>query len=119
MRCPVSAHWACLSRQQQSDILSAVRDADEAAVRARRAAKGLPTEDIHLQKRAGLDAYQTTEFVCGSCTKGGICMRYGAHVCTFHRILLIPCITLVAYKRQFYPMALCQGHPIPRRKRLT
>jgi chromodomain-helicase-DNA-binding protein 4 len=29
---------------------------------------------IEVKKRAGLETYQITEFICGSCMKGGICM---------------------------------------------
>ena len=33
-----------------------------------------PTENFIVKKRAGLSPLETTEFICGSCMKGGVCM---------------------------------------------
>lgn len=33
-----------------------------------------PTKKFMVKKRAGLSTLETTEFICGSCIKGGICM---------------------------------------------
>ncbi|KAI0654200.1 SNF2 family N-terminal domain-containing protein [Cubamyces menziesii] len=67
LKCPVAAHWGCLAKTQRDEILRAALERDKANWRAD---SGLPEP----QKRGGLDAYQTTEFICGSCMKGGVCM---------------------------------------------
>ncbi|TFK77267.1 hypothetical protein BDN72DRAFT_35406 [Pluteus cervinus] len=62
LRCPVSAHWHCLSGIQRVDILKA------AQVKA--PASGTP--DAPPRRDLGIE--ESTEFFCGACTKGGICL---------------------------------------------
>jgi chromodomain-helicase-DNA-binding protein 4 len=71
---------------QRHEILKASRDRDrellESAEAERRAqASGQDGENdeqapsqIDVKKRPGLTPNQTTEFICGSCMKGGVCM---------------------------------------------
>ncbi|KAI0361386.1 hypothetical protein OH77DRAFT_1417635 [Trametes cingulata] len=68
LKCPVAAHWGCLAKTQRDEILRAALERDKASWRAAGSVGPEP------QKRLGLDTYQTTEFICGSCMKGGICM---------------------------------------------
>ncbi|GBE77743.1 hypothetical protein SCP_0106250 [Sparassis crispa] len=81
LKCPLAAHWGCLARSQREEILRAAQERDKADWLERQGpAKGAAGEDGAVKsvpepgKRAGLDAYQTTEFICGSCMKGGFCM---------------------------------------------
>ncbi|KIP12064.1 hypothetical protein PHLGIDRAFT_400060 [Phlebiopsis gigantea 11061_1 CR5-6] len=82
LRCPVVAHWGCLAKTQRDEILKAIHEKDLAKWEV---AKAKHTEDVEMsqddtsdlpmpKKRLGLEANETTEFVCGSCMKGGICM---------------------------------------------
>ncbi|CDO72994.1 hypothetical protein BN946_scf185007.g48 [Trametes cinnabarina] len=68
LKCPVAAHWGCLAKTQRDEILRAALERDKASWCS--AGSSLPEP----QKRPGLGVYQTTEFICGSCMKGGICM---------------------------------------------
>lgn len=80
----MSAHWGCLAKTQQDEILKAALERDRAEWQANQAQAG--TEDAAAdqdppkdsppepKRRTGLDSSQMTEFVCGSCTKGAICM---------------------------------------------
>ncbi|KAJ6627101.1 SNF2 family N-terminal domain-containing protein [Mycena sp. CBHHK59/15] len=81
LKCPVVAHWNCLASTQREEILKAARDIDRAAWRSTQPENELHDENGQPKanknepgKRAGLDPYQTTEFVCGACTRGGVCM---------------------------------------------
>ncbi|KAI0936745.1 hypothetical protein AcV5_004808 [Taiwanofungus camphoratus] len=82
LKCPVSAHWSCLAKTQRDEILKAAFECDKAEWRnAQVQATAMDGEDAAVKKsllepvkRARLGVYQTTEFVCGSCMKGGICM---------------------------------------------
>ncbi|OBZ79352.1 Chromatin remodeling factor mit1 [Grifola frondosa] len=63
----------CLARTQRDEILRAALERDKAEWQKAQSAgenQSLPEP----AKRPGLEAYQTTEFICGSCMKGGICM---------------------------------------------
>ncbi|KAF7306761.1 SNF2 family DNA-dependent ATPase [Mycena indigotica] len=80
-KCPVAVHWACLSVADRDEILKAVRDVDRAAWRSTQPESELQDENGNPKanknepsKRAGLDPEQFTEFICGACLKGGICM---------------------------------------------
>ncbi|EIW64252.1 uncharacterized protein TRAVEDRAFT_158327 [Trametes versicolor FP-101664 SS1] len=68
LKCPVAAHWGCLAKTQRDEILRAAQERDKASWRA--TDPSLPEP----RRRPGLDTYQTTEFICGSCMKGGVCM---------------------------------------------
>ncbi|KAF8213246.1 SNF2 family N-terminal domain-containing protein [Mycena galopus ATCC 62051] len=83
LKCPVANHWNCLSRAQQEEILKAAREIDRAAWRSTRSETELQLVDENGKpkanpnepgKRPGLDPQQTTDFICGACTKGGVCM---------------------------------------------
>ncbi|KDQ63375.1 hypothetical protein JAAARDRAFT_169132 [Jaapia argillacea MUCL 33604] len=83
LKCPVTAHWGCLASTQRDEILRAARDRDRVDLQEKQAAKAAldgatdgdtQPKDIVVPKRDGLTPYQTTEFICGSCMKGGICM---------------------------------------------
>lgn len=64
LTCCVAVHWGCLSRAHHSEIIKAAREKDQEAEVA-----GLMT-----RKRETVEAYDTTEFMCDACTKGGMCM---------------------------------------------
>lgn len=78
LRCPIVAHWGCLAKTQRDEILKAALERDMSEWLS---AKPAETDEDAIEdwmnkqpkKRAGLDKYQTTEFICGSCVKGGIC----------------------------------------------
>ncbi|EPQ60503.1 hypothetical protein GLOTRDRAFT_68181 [Gloeophyllum trabeum ATCC 11539] len=80
LKCPVAAHWGCLARTQQDEILKAMREKDRAqpSEDGRQEAGDGPVSQSATaakpKKHAGLDVLETTEFLCGSCTKGGVCM---------------------------------------------
>lgn len=65
MKCSVSAHWACLAKTQRDEIVRAARakadaetnDGDEPTIRF-----------------CDLEPDESTEFICGSCVKGGACL---------------------------------------------
>ncbi|KAF9527780.1 SNF2 family N-terminal domain-containing protein [Crepidotus variabilis] len=71
LKCPVSAHWGCLASTQQDEVLRAIRARDHEAL-----IRQAPEEsDIPLpRKRPGLELEETTEFLCGACMRGGICL---------------------------------------------
>lgn len=68
LKCPVAAHWGCLAKTQRDEILRAALERDKADWLATN--PNLPEP----RKRLELNTHQTTEFICGSCMKGGICM---------------------------------------------
>ncbi|KAJ6604478.1 SNF2 family DNA-dependent ATPase [Mycena vulgaris] len=81
LKCPVVNHWNCLSSAQRDEILKAAREVDRAAWRSTQPESELQDENGQPKpnsnepaKRPGLDAQQTTDFVCGACIKGGVCM---------------------------------------------
>ncbi|KAJ7932575.1 SNF2 family DNA-dependent ATPase [Mycena leptocephala] len=81
LKCPVASHWNCLASTQRDEILKAAREIDRAAWRSTQPESELQDENgqpkanpNEPKKRPGLDPQQTTDFVCGACTKGGVCM---------------------------------------------
>ncbi|KAJ7107605.1 SNF2 family DNA-dependent ATPase [Mycena crocata] len=81
LKCPVANHWNCLAGTQRDEILKAARDIDRAAWRSTQPESELLDENEKPKpnkdepgKRPGLDPQQTTDFVCGACSKGGVCM---------------------------------------------
>ncbi|EGO30851.1 hypothetical protein SERLADRAFT_444458 [Serpula lacrymans var. lacrymans S7.9] len=78
LKCPVTAHWRCLAKTQRDDILKAAHARDKAAWKSSHLQRNIDasatTLDDGFRKRTGLSAYEITEFICGSCMKGGICM---------------------------------------------
>ncbi|KAJ7293407.1 SNF2 family DNA-dependent ATPase [Mycena rebaudengoi] len=81
LKCPSVTHWSCLAATQRDEILKAARDIDRAAWRSTQPESDLQDENglpkpnkNEPSKRAGLEPHQTTDFVCGACTRGGVCM---------------------------------------------
>lgn len=78
MRCPVVAHWGCLASTQRDEILRAAHERDIAAWKEQQAEKmdvdGDAPTSSRPTKRPGLETDETTDFVCGSCSKEGVCM---------------------------------------------
>ncbi|KAL0580814.1 hypothetical protein V5O48_001190 [Marasmius crinis-equi] len=70
LKCPVSAHWGCLAKTQQEEILRATRQRDQEEWSKSQES----TNENAPPRRQTLDVNQTTEFICGSCMKGGMCM---------------------------------------------
>ncbi|KAF8807753.1 hypothetical protein BYT27DRAFT_7189847 [Phlegmacium glaucopus] len=70
LKCPVSAHWKCLAGHQRDEVLKAVREKDRKEWETRQDNE----DDSMPQKRLQLNLEETTEFVCGSCMRGGFCM---------------------------------------------
>ncbi|KAJ7487418.1 SNF2 family DNA-dependent ATPase [Mycena galericulata] len=81
LKCPVAVHWNCLASTQRDEILKAAREIDRAAWRITQPESEIQDENgqpkankDEPRKRPGLDPQQTTDFVCGACSKGGFCM---------------------------------------------
>ncbi|KAF7799325.1 hypothetical protein EIP86_010557 [Pleurotus ostreatoroseus] len=85
LKCPLAAHWSCLAKTQREEILRAALERDKAEWRRTHgendaaqegessgSSKPKPNEPV---KRQGLDPNHTTEFICGQCMKGGVCMN--------------------------------------------
>lgn len=65
LKCPVAAHWRCLASTQRDEILKAARDKDRAEWRCLQDTDGEASLAPEPEKRPGLAAYQSTEFICG------------------------------------------------------
>lgn len=75
-----------MANTQRDEILKAVQARDLEALNAARGKDVVESTSIdvdgnkskyslmHVPKRPGLESYQTTEFICPMCSKGGICM---------------------------------------------
>ncbi|KAF8898923.1 SNF2 family N-terminal domain-containing protein [Infundibulicybe gibba] len=77
LKCPVAAHWRCLASAQRDEISKAVRHRERVGSLGSQSVVGNePPKDPIPEpvKRVDLGVYQTTEFICGPCTRGGICM---------------------------------------------
>lgn len=84
LKCPLVAHWSCLAKTQRDEILRAALERDKAEWRrihgeTESTQEGEPSDPPKPHpdepgKRPGLDPNQTTEFICGQCMKGGVCM---------------------------------------------
>jgi chromodomain-helicase-DNA-binding protein 4 len=81
----VVAHWRCLAAAQREEILKSARGLEMVASSSvPRPDAGStpnveqPTTDSRksgsIVKRVTLGSYETTEFICNACMKGGICM---------------------------------------------
>ena len=73
LKCPVSAHWGCLASSQRDEILRAILERERAEFRAKNG-EGSSSGAVEPVKRSTLDVDSVTEFICGSCSKGGFCM---------------------------------------------
>ena len=78
LKCPLSAHWSCLAGTQRNEILKAALQRDRNRWQAEQAANFAEGDDTNVlpepKRRDSLSAYQTTEFICAMCMKGGVCM---------------------------------------------
>ncbi|KAF9502487.1 hypothetical protein BDN71DRAFT_1479184 [Pleurotus eryngii] len=81
LKCPISVHWRCLSSAQRDEILKAARERDREEWRSTQIHDDVYDKDgqpkshpDEPKKKPGLEPQQTTEFICSSCMKGGICM---------------------------------------------
>ncbi|KAK7680573.1 hypothetical protein QCA50_016355 [Cerrena zonata] len=74
LKCPVAAHWGCLAKTQQAEILKAALEREWVDWRSARAGDGEIDDDTLPKKRKTLEPNLTTEFLCGGCMKGGFCM---------------------------------------------
>lgn len=61
----MAAHWSCLAKTQRDEIIKAARS---------KADSELQDGDEPTERFMKLDVDQSTEFLCGSCAKGGDCM---------------------------------------------
>lgn len=76
------AHWGCLAKTQRDEILKAIYEKDKAKWELPKeehannvdTSNGESSGPPEPKKRAGLETNETTEFICGSCMKGGTCM---------------------------------------------
>lgn len=68
------AHWGCLAQTQRDEILRAANERDKLQWLSNGSNAPEP------RKRVALETFQTTEFICGSCMKGGICLACKAVV---------------------------------------
>lgn len=76
------AHWGCLAKTQRDEIVKAIYQRDKAKWEVAKekhennaeASEGEVSDPPEPKKRAGLATNETTEFICGSCMKGGVCM---------------------------------------------
>lgn len=69
----MAAHWKCLAKTQRDEITRAARVRDKDLRIAQEEEVSEPSASGLLDRKE-LDINQTTEFICGSCMKGGICM---------------------------------------------
>lgn len=67
------AHWKCLAKTQRDEVTRAARARDKDQWRAQAEVASEPSAG-DLPDRNELHINQTTEFICGLCMKGGICM---------------------------------------------
>lgn len=58
----MAAHWSCLAATQRAEIKKAIRS---------RADPDAADEHVNIRD---LEVDEATEFLCGSCSKGGVCM---------------------------------------------
>ncbi|KAI6136491.1 SNF2 family N-terminal domain-containing protein [Pisolithus sp. B1] len=75
LKCPVVAHWRCLASTQRDEITRAARARDKEREDHEHVNDVSAGNGLADRKQLGID--QTTEFICGACMKGGICMGCG------------------------------------------
>ncbi|KDQ19888.1 hypothetical protein BOTBODRAFT_27309 [Botryobasidium botryosum FD-172 SS1] len=66
LKCCVTAHWNCLAATQRRDIIHAIREKERAKAQER--------GDEVTENRRELSIFEATDFICGSCQRGGNCM---------------------------------------------
>ena len=77
LKCPVAAHWACLAKTQRDEILKAAFERDKAewlVAKDKAIEKGEEFNHPDVVKRVELESGESTDFICTSCMKGGVCM---------------------------------------------
>ncbi|KAF5388487.1 hypothetical protein D9757_004581 [Collybiopsis confluens] len=74
LKCPVSMHWACLSRASQDEILKATRERDRVEWLKTNESGAPDLENGGPRKRPGLIFDQMTNFICRYCVKESLCM---------------------------------------------
>jgi chromodomain-helicase-DNA-binding protein 4 len=80
LKCPVVMHWKCINMDQRSEIRKAAleRDMEEFERMYPVNPDGTRPEGARKpSRREGLDPYETTEFICNACMKGGSCIGCG------------------------------------------
>ena len=80
LKCPVVMHWKCLNMEQRSEIRKAAleRDMEEFERKFPLNPDGTRPEGARKpSRRAELSSYETTEFICVACMKGGSCIGCG------------------------------------------
>ena len=80
LKCPVATHWKCINVEQRNEILRAAleRDMEEFERKYPLNPDGLRPEGARKpSRRAELGSYETTEFICTACMKGGSCIGCG------------------------------------------
>lgn len=80
LKCPVVMHWKCLNMEQRSEIRKAAleRDMEEFERKFPLNPDGTRPEGARKpSRRAELSSYETTEFICIACMKGGSCIGCG------------------------------------------
>ncbi|KAF9447799.1 hypothetical protein P691DRAFT_801793 [Macrolepiota fuliginosa MF-IS2] len=70
LKCCVSAHWGCMAQTQRDEVLKAIRERETVKWKEEHGEEGASEPP----KRKSLGIQETTDFICGPCTKGGICM---------------------------------------------
>ncbi|KAK2461624.1 hypothetical protein APHAL10511_006087 [Amanita phalloides] len=70
LNCPVVAHWKCLANSQRDEILKAMKEKET----VEQAKDSDAPESLKLKKRSSLGIRESTDFICGTCMKGGTCM---------------------------------------------
>lgn len=78
IRCPVVAHWGCLAATQRDEILR-IANAKELDAWQMRQNQEMDTDSnpppfARPPKRSAIATDEVTEFICGSCSKDGVCM---------------------------------------------
>ena len=80
LKCPVAMHWKCVNMDQRSEIRRAAleRDVEEFERKYPLNPDGTrPDGARRPTRRAELGPYETTEFICSACMKGGSCIGCG------------------------------------------
>lgn len=102
----MAAHWACLAKTQRDEILKAAFERDKAewqAAKDRAAEKGEEFVPPDVIKRVELEPEQSTDFICTSCMKGGVCMAC-------REVVVKPDVP-TEEKREENPQAAASGAP--------
>ncbi|KZT75062.1 hypothetical protein DAEQUDRAFT_659936 [Daedalea quercina L-15889] len=77
LKCPVAAHWTCLAKTQRDEILKAAFERETTewqAAKDKAEAEGEDFMEPGPVKRSVLEFWESTDFICTSCMKGGVCM---------------------------------------------